>query len=182
MADGGTDGLEHTDGLDSYVQELISCQSRLRAYITAALGNHANTADVLQRTNLVLWKKAQEFRTGAEFMPWALTVARYEVLSFLRDHRRDRHVFCEDVATMMLDAISNEVTAHNDREAALRQCLEKMPGRSRQLLWQRYDQAQSIKQIADETGRTENSVKCHFVRLRKSLERCIEGFLRTCTA
>jgi RNA polymerase sigma-70 factor, ECF subfamily len=174
MADGGADDLEY------YVQELIACQGRLRAYIAAALGNYANSADVLQRTNLVLWKKAGEFRAGEEFMPWALTVARYEVLAFLRDHRRDRHVFCEDVATMMLDAFATEVSDPGDRETALRKCLDRLPSRSRKLLWQRYDQAKSIKQIASETGRSENSVKCHFVRLRKSLERCIEGFLKTC--
>jgi RNA polymerase sigma-70 factor, ECF subfamily len=172
MADGGTDEL------DRYVQELIGCQGRLRAYILAALGNHANSADVLQRTNLALWKKAREFRAGAEFMPWALTIARYEILSFLRDHRRDRHVFCDDVATLMLDAAGNEVCDPGDREAALRQCLEKLPGRSRKLLWRRYDEGLSIKQIASETGRSEDSVKCHFLRLRKSLERCIEIFLR----
>jgi len=175
MAEGGTDDLE------PYVQELIGCQGRLRAYVTAALGSHANSADVLQRTNLVLWKKAREFRAGAEFMPWALTIARYEVLSFLRDHRRDRHVFSDDVANLMLDAIANEVTDPSDREAALRQCLERLPGRSRKLLWQRYNQAASIKEIASDTGRSENSVKCHFVRLRKSLERCIEGFLKAST-
>jgi RNA polymerase sigma-70 factor (ECF subfamily) len=175
MADGGADDLEY------YVQELITCQGRLRAYIAAALGNHANSADVLQRTNLVLWKKASEFRAGEEFMPWALTVARYEVLSFLRDHQRDRHVFCEDVATMMLDAFAIEVSDPSDRETALRRCLDRLPTRGRNLLWQRYNQAKSIREIASKTERSENSVKCHFVRLRKSLEKCIEGFLKTCT-
>ena len=176
MADGGLDGL------DCYVQSLIGCQGRLRAYIMAALGNHANTADVLQRTNLVLWKKAQEFRAGAEFMPWALSVARYEILSFLRDHRRDRHVFCEDVAMLVLDAAADEVQDPGDREAALRRCLEKLPVHSQKLLWQRYDQDKSIRQIATETGRTEDAVKCRFLRVRKALERCIEVSLRTMTA
>ena len=160
MADSGTDDL------DRYVHELIGCQGRLRAFILAALGNQANSADVLQRTNLVLRKKAGEFRAGAEFMPWALAIARYEVLSFLRDHRRDRHVFCEDVATLMLDAAANEVADPGDRETALRACLEMLPSKSRKLLWKRYDEGKSIKQIAGETGRSEDSVKCHFLRLR----------------
>ena len=167
-----------TEALDEYVQQLTACQSRLRGYILASLGNYANTADVLQRANLTLWKKASEFRPGAEFLPWALTITRYEILAFLRDHRRDRHVFSEDVAELMLDAAASELSDPGDRQMALRQCLEKLPHRSRDLLWQRYDADKSIKQIAKDTERSEDSVKCLFLRIRKTLERCIEATLR----
>ena len=171
-----------TDGLDVFVQELIKCQSRVRAYISVALGNHADADDVLQRTNLVLWKKAREFRPEADFVSWALGIARYEVLTFLRSRRRERHVFSPDVAMLMLDAAADEITTPGDRQAALLRCLERLPGRSRNLLWLRYNQEKSIKQIASETGRTDDSVKCQFLRLRKALERCIDSALRTTTA
>jgi|SRR3972149_2021197 len=170
------------DDLDEFVQELIACQSRLRAYIVASLGNQAHAADVLQRTNLILWKKARTFRPGTAFVSWALRVARYEVLSYRRDHRRDRHIFSHDVAMLMLDAVANEVASPDDREAALRQCLEKLPSRGRTLIWQRYSEDKSIQQIASETGRTKDAVKCQLLRLRKSLEECVEAFLRTSTA
>jgi RNA polymerase sigma-70 factor (ECF subfamily) len=169
-------------GLDVFIQEIIKSQSRVRAYILAALGNHADADDVLQRTNLVLWKKAKEFRPGADFVPWALGIARYEVLSFLRSRRRERHVFSADVAMLMLDAAADEIATPGDRQMALLRCLERLPGRSRNLLWQRYNQEKSIKQIASETGRTDNSVKCHFLRLRKALERCIDSTMKTITA
>ena len=160
--------------LDVYVQHLTAFQSRLRGYILASLGNYANTADVLQRTNLTLWKKANEFRPGAEFVPWALAISAYEILAFLRDHRRDRHVFSDDVAELMLDAAANEFPDPGDRQVALRNCLEKLPRPSRELLWRRYDADKSIKQIASETDRSEDSVKSLFLRIRKALERCIE--------
>ena len=167
-----------TEQLDQYVQQLTACQSRLRAYILASLGNYANTADVLQRTNLTLWKKAGEFRPDAEFLPWALAITRYEILAFLRDHRRDRHVFANDVAELMLDAAASEVSDPGDRHVALRRCLEKLPQPSRELLWQRYDADKSIKQIANDTKRSVDSVKCLFLRIRKALERCIEATLK----
>lgn len=170
------------ENLDGYVKELIEGQSRLRAYIVAALGSSANVSDVLQRTNMVLWKKAREFRSGAEFLPWALAVARFEVLSFLRDHQRDRHVFAEDVTVLMLDAAADLAGEQGDRLAALRVCLEKLPGRSRSLLWQRYNEDKSIKQISMVTERSEDSVKSHLLRIRKKLELCIESFLKTSAA
>jgi RNA polymerase sigma-70 factor, ECF subfamily len=167
-----------SEALDAYVQELTACQSRLRGYILASLGNYADAADVLQRTNLVLWKKASEFHTGAEFLPWALTFARYEVLSFLRDSQRDRHVYSTDVAEMMLDVATAEASDPNDRHLALRKCLEKVPRRSRDLLWQRYGAEKSIRQIAMDSHRTEDAVKSLFLRIRKSLERCVEAGLK----
>ena len=166
------------EDLDAYVQELTASQSRLRGYILASLGNYADTADVLQRTNLILWKKAAEFRAGADFLPWALTIARYEVLSFLRDSQRDRHVYSADVVNLMLDAATAEAGDANDRQAALRKCLEKVPRHSRDLLWQRYGAEKSIRQIAAESQRSEDSVKSLFLRIRKSLERCVEADLK----
>jgi RNA polymerase sigma-70 factor, ECF subfamily len=171
----GGDGIED---LDVYVQELTACQSRLRGFILASLGNYVETADVLQRANLTLWKKARDFHPGAEFLPWALTITRYEILAFIRDHRRDRHVFSDDVAKLMMDAATSAVSDPGDRQIALRQCLEKLPHRSRDLLWQRYDEDKSIKQIASDTKRSADSVKCLFLRIRKTLERCIEATLR----
>jgi RNA polymerase sigma-70 factor (ECF subfamily) len=177
MAERETDRRE-TEDLEGYVQALIEGQGRLRAFIVAALGNQTNAADVLQRTNMVLWKKAREFRPDADFLPWALAIARYEVLGFLRDHQRDRHVFADDVVSLMLEVAADEVAEQADRVAALRSCLEKMQGKSRKLLWKRYSEDLSIKQIAQATGRSEDSIKSHLLRLRKRLEQCIQFYLK----
>ena len=172
MGEGGTEDL------DAYVQQLTASQSKLRGYILASLGNYANTADVLQRTNLTLWNKAREFHPGADFLPWAIAIARYEILSFLRDHQRDRLVFSEDVAKLMLDAAVEGASDMDDRQLALRKCLKKLPHRSRELLRQRYDTSRSIKQIASDSKRSTDSIKSLFLRIRKTLERCIEATMR----
>lgn len=164
--------------LERYVQELTAHQNRLRGYILAALGNYANAADVLQRTNLKLWQKSREFRAGAEFLPWALAIAKYEILSFLRDHQRDRLVFSEDVALLLMDTTERELAGQEDRQSALRKCLERLPKRSRELLWVRYDEGKSIKEIAADSDRSEDSIKCLMLRIRKSLEQCIAAKLR----
>lgn len=169
--------LEDVDELGAYVQQLVACQTRLRAYINAAVGNSANAADVLQRTNLVLWKKAAMFRRDAEFLPWALGVARNEVLGFIRDNARDRHVFSHEVASMLLDAASEHLSETQDRQELLSRCLERLPERSRNLLRLRYADDLSIEQIASQTDRTQDSVKSVLLRLRKKLEQCVQASL-----
>lgn len=179
-ASGGTStmGGDDVEELEIYVRHLTDCQSKLRGYILACIGNYANTSDVLQRTNLTLWKKAGEFQRGARFLPWAYAIARFEILSFLRDHKRDRLVFSEEVANLMLELEAEEEMDANERQLALRKCLEKLPHQSRDLLSQRYDQGNSIKQIAGDTDRSEVAIKSSFLRIRRALEKCIESTLK----
>jgi len=171
-------GGENSEELEVYVKHLTDCQSKLRGYILACLGNYANTADVLQRTNLTLWKKAGEFQRGASFLPWAYAIARFEILSFLRDHKRDRLVFSEEVAKLMMELVAEEDADADERQLALRRCVDKLPRRSRDLLSQRYDQGNSIKQIASDSNHSEVAIKSTFLRIRRTLEKCIESALK----
>lgn len=173
-----TMGGDDVEELEIYVKHLTECQSKLRGYILACIGNYANTSDVLQRTNLTLWKKAGEFQRGAKFLPWAYAIARFEIMSFFRDHKRDRLVFSEEVAKLMLELEDEEESDANDRHLALRKCLEKLPRQSRELLSRKYDEGDSIKQIASETNRSEVAIKSSFLRIRRALEKCIESTLR----
>lgn len=175
---GENKGGENSEDLEVYVKHLTDCQSKLRGYILACLGNYANTADVLQRTNLTLWKKAGEFQRGASFLPWAYAIARFEILSFLRDHKRDRLVFSDEVAKLMMELVAEEDADADERQLALRRCVEKLPHRSRDLLSQRYDRGSSIKQIASDANRSEVAIKSTFLRIRRALEKCIESALK----
>jgi RNA polymerase sigma-70 factor (ECF subfamily) len=79
---------------------------------------------------------------------------------------------------MMLDLATADANDPNDRHLVLRKCLEKVPRRSRDLLWQRYGAEKSIRQIAADAQRSEDAVKSLFLRIRKSLERCVEAGLK----
>ncbi len=68
-------GTEKTSS-EQFIQLLTVHQPHLLGYILASLGNRTDCDDVLQKTNLVLWKKSAEFRSGAQFLPWAKRAAR----------------------------------------------------------------------------------------------------------
>jgi RNA polymerase sigma-70 factor (ECF subfamily) len=173
------DNVGHDATLDDFIQELTAAQTSLRAYILASLGRVSDVPDVLQRTNLTLWKNAATFRPGSRFMPWAITIAKYEILSYCRDKSRDRHVFPEDIAALMLETACEVCPDLSDRHAALQECLGKLSGRHHSLLELRYYEGNSICQIAETLKRTENAVKCTLVRVRRSLQECIEARLKS---
>ena len=168
MSEGGG---EH---VDDFIRMLTDHQVDLQAFIMSSLGNYSDTLDVLQLTNIALWKKADKFRPGAAFLPWALKVAKFEILAFLRVRRRDRHTFSPELVELMVDVAAERSQELQVRSSALYECIKLLPERSREFLRVRYAQQQSIKEVAEKTGRSLDAVKSLYLRIRKSLELCID--------
>lgn len=160
--------------LERFISELTQNQTKLRAYIVASIGSLHDASDILQKVNLKLWKSADEFRDGAEFMPWAVAFTRYEILSYCRDRRRDRHLFADDVVSLMLETVQEEVPDPDDRLLRLRHCIKKLPQKSREMLHLRYEEGLTLVQMSKRLQRSDGALKVAFVRVRKSLEACIE--------
>ena len=167
-------GYVVSDDSAEFIGLLTDHQVDLQAFILSSLGDYANTLDVLQRTNVVLWQKASQFRKGAPFLPWALKVAKLEILAYMRARRRDRHVFCPEVVELMVDTAIERAAQLSPRSDALRQCIKELPERSREFLRIRYAQEQSVKQISEKTGRSIDAVKSLYHRIRIALARCID--------
>ncbi len=165
--------------LDEFIQHLTAAQTSLRAYVLASLGNLTDASDVLQKTNLALWKNASKFRADCEFMPWAVTIAKYEILSYCRDKNRDRHVYPADIAELMLETANKVMVDPVGRQEALHRCLEKLPRKHDEILQMRYFDERSISQIAKALHRTDDSVKSVLIRIRKKLRDCIENRMKS---
>ena len=158
---------------DRFIQLLTQHQSQLLGYIAASVGNYSSAQDILQRTNMALWNKIDEFSPDAEFLPWAMAFARYEVLAYYRDHQRDPHVFRPDVGEMMSDAAAAEIHDIPARRRALRECLNQLSEANRKLLDLRYVNNLSISQLSEQTGRSVDGIKSLMLRIRKSLRECV---------
>ena len=156
-----------------FVHELTSCQHWLRAFIRSLVTNTDDADDLLQRTNLVLWEKANDFHEGTSFSAWACQVARFEVLAFRKQHARDRHQFSTELIDLLADDASKHVAIAEDLRDYLESCLEEVLPEQRQLLADRYARGESVQTIADHEGRTPAAVSTALYRLRQSLMKCI---------
>ena len=160
--------------IERYVQHLTDCQNRLYAYILMLLPNHAAASDVLQETNLVLWRKADEFAEGTEFGAWACRIAHFQVLAWFRDAKRDRLVFDQQLIDELGVEAATLIAELDDRRRALRLCMVRLGERERKLLRCRYELGWSIKQIAGELGLSPGAVATSLYRIRNELLLCIE--------
>jgi len=161
-----------------FVFQLTDWQNRLFAYLVTLLGNTHDARDVLQETNLVLWQKIDEFDSSTKFGAWAKKCAYFQALAFLRDRKRDKHIFDDD----LLARFADEETDHGDeeeRELALRDCLLQLPDNQREIISERYRKNSPVRQVARLFGKKENAMKVTLMRIRQALYRCIESKLET---
>lgn len=165
--------MAETDEKEQFVRHITASQGSMYGYIFSLVGDHTQAADVLQETNLVLWRKASEFRPGAQFLPWAFTIARFQVLAHLRDTKRKTMLLDAELVNLLAEDVAREASRVNETQAALRNCLGTLPSNSRELLDLRYFKAQKLKAIAATLNRTEKAVNVALLRIRRALEECV---------
>jgi RNA polymerase sigma-70 factor (ECF subfamily) len=157
------------------VQQITAAQSALYAFILTLMAGQEGAADVLQETNVKLIRELHRYDTSRPFLPWAMTLARFEVMAWRTRQGRSRLVLDNDVAELMAAEIAD---SQDDRElAALESCLSALPARQRELIAARYDRGETVRAIAKRLGQPENALAALLYRVRKALHDCITSKL-----
>jgi len=169
--------MSEVDDLEPFVELLTRNQSRLYAFVYSLVGDVELAQDVFQETNMVLWRKADEFDSSREFMPWAFAIARNQIRAARQKLGRDRLLFDEEAMDRIAECLSRRSSRMDERQVALASCIQLLPGQQRDLVTMRYQEGHSLDSIAQQLSRTANSVAVSIHRLRQSLARCIESKL-----
>ena len=162
-----------------FIEALTRHQPALEAYCHANLANREDAREVLQATCVKLWQKAADWDPETKFLPWAFTVARFTILSHYRDQKRDRLVFDEDVIQAMAENTAEVATAFDQRREALAKCMKKLDQKQTALLHNYYTANQSLREIAESSGRGLSAVKMTLMRIRQQLGACIDRQMGT---
>ena len=163
---------------EEFILDLTQNQQRLFGFLFKRLADREQAREVLQQTNLVLCRKAGDYQPGTNFPAWAITVARYQLMSYRSTQARNRLVFSDQVERL-IDKEEEEAPPFTTQCLAhLRHCLQALSLDNRDLLDNRYDAGHSIKQISKSLNRSEGSIKIKLHRLRRILMDCIQGRLQ----
>ncbi|MFT4550358.1 MAG: RNA polymerase sigma-70 factor (ECF subfamily) [Verrucomicrobiales bacterium] len=162
-----------------FVALLTEHQGALRLYVASLLPGNPAAADVAQQANSTIWRKRADFELGTKFKAWIFAIVRFEVLNFRKQKARDlRLVFSEDLEDIFADELPAMADDFDDRQSALRTCLDELKKSDRNLITHRYFNNTPLQTYADETGRSVAGVRVTLHRLRNRLQKCIEGKLR----
>ena len=75
------------DGDEAFVRLLTETQTDLLAYVLCFVPADRDAEDIVQRCNIVLWRKRESFEPGSNFKAWAFAVARWEILAVMKERR-----------------------------------------------------------------------------------------------
>jgi len=170
----------HTSPTPSFERLLVEHQGSILGFIKSIIPDHHEAEDLLQRTNLVLWSKRDNFEPGTNFRAWAFSIARFETLNQLKRQRRERRILSEHPAP---EAGAYSEAHHSPAQEevldVLRSCLGGLSARDRELVLARYSSDLTLEQYATTLNRSAGTLKARLFKIREDLRKTIARRLHT---
>jgi len=163
---------------DQFLRLFAENEPVLRTFVRSLVPSLADTSEVMQEVAVVLWQKFAEFDATRDFRKWAFGVARYEVLAYLRDRARDRHVFNDELVGRLADDAAATAPQHEAQRDALETCLQKLTEAQRTLVLSAYARDTRMNELATQRGQTAMSLYKLLHRIRQALLHCVRRQLR----
>ncbi|EMI55680.1 sigma-70 family RNA polymerase sigma factor [Rhodopirellula sallentina] len=148
-------------------------QPTVSRYVSSLVRDQWAVRDIVQNTSLVLLKKFPEYDESRPFLPWAIGLAKFEVLSHHRDTARNRLICDTEFVELYTQKWAEIAPQLGDEAAALRHCIDELNGRPRTIVSLRYVEGQTSNAIASELDLSAANVRTILKRTRETLRRCI---------
>jgi len=165
------------------VRDLLDHRDQILGMLLAQTRDYDAAEEVFQEVALEVVREAGHGTRVERFLPWVREMARRRLAEFFR--RRARREAAEPLSGSLVEAIGRafeeeEVSTEENRarQKALLECMERLPGRSRELLRHRYEQWMPLARVAEAVAWKVNSVKVALSRARRALMECVERKVR----
>src|ERR1700722_13988736 len=160
---------------NAFLRLFLQNDRRVYAYILTLLPNRADADDVLQEASLVMWDKFDENHPPDDFAAWGCRIAYYKVLEFRKRCRRGRVFFSQELLDRLAETAIEQADALqlDERQEALRDCIDKLPARDRDLLARRLAPDATTQSTAAEVGRSVDAVYKALSKIRQTLFDCV---------
>lgn len=152
---------------------LKEAQASLYQFIFSLLPHRADAEDVLQKTNLILFKKQQSFDPQlGSFTNWSFSIAKFQVMAHKTKHARSKICLSNEL-TEVLASEPIDYDTPQIRRNALNKCYNKLPEHMRKIAELRFKRDLSMKEISLCLGRPIGSVSATLHRIRVNIMGCI---------
>jgi RNA polymerase sigma-70 factor (ECF subfamily) len=151
-------------------------QSGLRAFIRALGADEAWVDDLAQEAFIVAYRRLDQFEPGTDFGKWLRGIARFLVANERRKEFRRSRLLPFAIVDVLLNCEA-ETATDPDVPAllrAMRECVDQLPSRSRDLLQQRYAANDNATALARQLGIQADAVRQQLLRIRVAVKECIE--------
>lgn len=163
----------------SFTELWVNAQADVAAYVRAVVRDPHATTDIVQNTAVVLLRKFESWDSSRDFLPWAVGIAKFEILAHRRDSARRRVVLGDELLDSITEMWSSASAEIELEESALNECLENLDPKAREIVRLRYFEDLKTPQIADHVESTQGAVRVALMRIRRQLLSCVNNRLET---
>ncbi|MEM1067940.1 MAG: sigma-70 family RNA polymerase sigma factor [Planctomycetota bacterium] len=166
------DDSERTAAFDALFQHF---HPRLVRFLSKTLhGTSIDPDDVAQETMVKAWTKRDQFDPRYQFSTWVYTIARRTATDHLRKHNRDES--SDQLDTVARTDLSPEQSLISDEatESVWSTAERILPTRQYSVLWLRYGEEMSIKEVSRTLSMTNVTVRVLLHRARAALQARME--------
>lgn len=158
------------------LQILMTWRHRVEAAAWVVVRDSHASEDIFQNVALKALTRDVSFESESAVLSWAFITARREGIDWLRRRRRETpEIGVELIDLMCLEWLTRD--PGGARVEALRECLERVPEESRQLLRWRYFEGRPCQEVARMVGVKLDALYKRLSRLHESLRDCVESRL-----
>ncbi len=137
--------------------------------------------DLAQEALVIAYQRMDDFDETRDFGAWVRGIARNLVINERRKDARRKRIISDNLTEVLLASSSmpeNEPEEKGDRAqakvAALRECLKRVPEKSRTLVQAKYEMELSAPDIATQLDMSAAAVRKSLERIRKALHKCMQ--------
>lgn len=149
-------------------------QTRLYAFILMIVHNDYDAEEIFQETSALLWEQFDRFEPGTNFGAWAVSIAKIKVLEYLRQKKKNRRLFQQELYEELSQMAEGQSGAMDGRLKALSSCFQRLDRSYRSLLFLRYQKNLSIIAIAEQKGVSAGILYRKMSKVFNSLRHCVE--------
>ncbi len=168
------DNNRHPIGGDEFMRLYLAHEYRIRGYVRCLVKHYADVDDVLQNAVVIMWKKYQSFESSEQFLHWALTITRFEILKHFEEKKnRLKSLSLELFEQIEEKAIGAVVSQEDRRQEALQQCIDRLNPRDQEILRLRYQMQSTARDVAEKLERGVDAIYKALNRIHQKLLLCI---------
>ncbi len=162
---------------ESGMDELLRHYSPLINYIISPiLENPSDREECLSEISMKIWEKIDQYDSSkGSFNGWLTAIARNTALTRAKQIKHSLSINEMNTETVSLAPGPEEILLRQEQDTALKNALDRLSRKERELFYRKYYYMQSTAQIARELTTTERAVEGKLYRIKKKLRKALGG-------
>jgi len=156
-----------------FVELLTPNYYKIHSFISMLVPHKTDAEDILQTAITYMWEHFEDFKPGTNFLSWAFTISKYQVLTFRKKKQRSIVYFSQE-AIQVIELENRKLCPEMDiRLDALNMCMKKLQNKNLTFIKKRFEKKKPIIDLAAEFGISVNTAYKRLAHLKSLLLNCI---------